>query len=239
MDLRRFFAAIFLLAVLSVPMTTNAATLTIELGNSDGTSICTVGSCFGFDIEYSNYLDADPDAFGNISGFQGLIVDGQSVQSASGSHSGLPDGSETPSVDNPWAWLGSTGMHYTNSPLTKTGGAGNTLSLDLTGLHVLFNGAAPGRYESQEGIYEDAFVTCQFFCSDGESYMLTYRMLLSAECGPEGDPSCFGRQYLYEFLTLRGTIIGNDLSNVPLPATVWLFISGLLGLIGIAKRKKA
>ena len=29
-----------------------------------------------------------------------------------------------------------------------------------------------------------------------------------------------------------------QLSSVPIPATVWLFGSGLLGLIGIARRKK-
>jgi len=32
---------------------------------------------------------------------------------------------------------------------------------------------------------------------------------------------------------------GIEISQVPLPAAVWLFGSGLLGLIGIAKRKKA
>jgi hypothetical protein len=30
-----------------------------------------------------------------------------------------------------------------------------------------------------------------------------------------------------------------QLSAVPLPATVWLFASGLLGLVGMARRKKA
>jgi hypothetical protein len=30
-----------------------------------------------------------------------------------------------------------------------------------------------------------------------------------------------------------------QLSSVPIPATVWLFGSGLLGLVGMARRKKA
>jgi hypothetical protein len=32
---------------------------------------------------------------------------------------------------------------------------------------------------------------------------------------------------------------GIEISQVPLPAAVWLFGSGLLGLVGIARRKKA
>lgn len=215
---------------------THAATLSIDLGNSDGSHVCTIGSCFGLDFFP---LDGAPDTFVNISGFQGLIVDGQTIQPASGSHVGVPDGSETPSVDNPWYTPDGTGMHYTNAPLTKTGGTGNTVSLDLTGLNILYGGRALGRYESALGVYEDAVVTCQFNCGDGESYLLTYRMLLSAECGPEGDPSCFGRKYQYDYLTLRGMIVGSDLANVPVPTAAWLFGSGLLGLFGVARRKFA
>jgi len=32
--------------------------------------------------------------------------------------------------------------------------------------------------------------------------------------------------------------VGGQASVVPIPATVWLFGSGLLGLVGIARRKK-
>ena len=218
----------------------HAATLTIDLGNSDGSSVCTIGSCFGIDQDTdpsNSSWESPPDIFANISGYQGLIVDGVTVQPASGSHEGPPDGSEMPSIDNPWAFFGSTGMHYTNAPLTMTGGAGNTITLDLTGLYFIWGGTSPGRYEDVLGVYEDALVICEVNCGDGESYMLTYRMVLSAECGPEGDPSCFGRQYQHDYLTLRGTIIGDDLSTVPVPAGIWLFVSGVLSLVGIAKRK--
>ena len=50
-------------------------------------------------------------------------------------------------------------------------------------------------------------------------------------------------------LSLSGTTVGSlknnaglagiQLSSVPIPATVWLFGSGLLGLVGVARRKKA
>ena len=43
----------------------------------------------------------------------------------------------------------------------------------------------------------------------------------------------FGDVYIVDDLSLNGV------SAVPIPAAVWLFGSGLLGLIGVAKRKKA
>jgi len=39
--------------------------------------------------------------------------------------------------------------------------------------------------------------------------------------------------------TYNGSFIVNELSTVPVPAAVWLFGSGLIGLVGIARRKKA
>jgi hypothetical protein len=42
--------------------------------------------------------------------------------------------------------------------------------------------------------------------------------------------------------TENGTVVSTDIINtavVPVPAAVWLFGSGLLGLVGIARRKKA
>lgn len=41
-------------------------------------------------------------------------------------------------------------------------------------------------------------------------------------------------------LTTNGSIVGSKLGAVvPVPAAVWLFGSGLLGLFGIARRKTA
>jgi hypothetical protein len=45
---------------------------------------------------------------------------------------------------------------------------------------------------------------------------------------PNGEPAAFD----YFKLTISGT-----LATIPVPAAVWLFCSGLLGLIGIARRK--
>ena len=36
---------------------------------------------------------------------------------------------------------------------------------------------------------------------------------------------------------ISGSTIGVDLQPVPVPAAVWLFGSGLLGLVGVARRR--
>jgi len=48
-----------------------------------------------------------------------------------------------------------------------------------------------------------------------------------------------GNAYTIEFGSVTGEILGVDLAPVPVPAAVWLFGSGLIGLVGVARRKKA
>jgi len=43
--------------------------------------------------------------------------------------------------------------------------------------------------------------------------------------------------YLVSFDGINGTVQGVDLQPVPVPAAVWLFGSGLIGLAGVARRK--
>lgn len=200
----------------------HAATLTIDLGNATGGQICTTGSCFGASNDLIN-------SYVNISGYDGLIVDGQTTQAASGSHIGAPDGSESPGIDNPWEWFGSTGMFLTTKPVTKLGGSGNSVMLDMSGISLIYADSSIPRVEEEFGLANTpATLTCLFSCADGESYTIQYQMALPGEC--YYDRSCFGAVYRYYDLTLRGHIIGNDLSNVPVPGAIWLMLSGLIGL---------
>ena len=50
-----------------------------------------------------------------------------------------------------------------------------------------------------------------------------------------------GTAFNVSFTTASGQIMGVDmtLAQIPVPAAVWLFGSGLLGLVGIARRKKS
>ena len=45
--------------------------------------------------------------------------------------------------------------------------------------------------------------------------------------------------YYAEWTFSNNTVTRTALSSVPIPAAVWLFGSGLLGLVGVARRKKA
>ena len=62
----------------------------------------------------------------------------------------------------------------------------------------------------------------------GDTAEIEACMWLNTACG--GTPAAYG----------DSSTAGNwEVSNVPVPAAVWLFGSGLLGLVGIARRKKA
>jgi len=52
------------------------------------------------------------------------------------------------------------------------------------------------------------------------------------------DPD-FCNEIITEIYTFEGTLSSLSVSSVPVPAAVWLFGSGLIGLIGVARKKKA
>jgi hypothetical protein len=165
-----------------------------------------------------------------ITGLNGIVLG--TAQGASGSHSGAPNGSESPNIDNPWTFFSNTGMHQTTSAANVLSATGNTATVDFSGWSVTWNGIADipmgaGAWGTNaEGV---ADVTCGVDCGDGDSYTLTYTGRV-----PAGDPSSFGN-VAYR-LNLTGTVSAP--SAIPVPAAVWLFGSGLVGLVGVARRKK-
>ncbi len=56
----------------------------------------------------------------------------------------------------------------------------------------------------------------------------------STGAGVGGLQTSISKNYGYGWAVHSG-----DVSTVPVPAAVWLFGSGLLGLIGVARRKRA
>lgn len=149
------------------------------------------------------------------------------VQRAYGSHTGLPDGTETPSIDMPFDFFGHTGMHQTTSPVTilSDDGAGH-VTLNFSGWALAWAGLdmpLGGSFSSDTGI---ATVTCTVDCSNGDMFTLNYTAHV-----PYGDPSNFGG--VYYGLHLVGVV-----SSVPVPSAVWLFGTGLIGLAGVAQRRR-
>lgn len=169
-----------------------------------------------------------------------MVLSWIQLQTSSGSHAGIPDGSENPDIDNPWDFFDNTGMHGTeDAPISVISVSGKTAALDFSGWRMTWNGVeSPGANMGSgawagnaDGVAE---VICGVDCSEGDTYSLFYSAtVLTDSLSLNG-----GVQYL---LHLEGSIIGGDLgvASVPIPAAVWLFGSGLAGLVGVAHRRKA
>lgn len=155
------------------------------------------------------------------------------TQIATGSHEGEPFGAannytdgtitESPSITEPWALLGNTGMFYSASPVVDLGVDGNgDHLLDFSGWRMTWNGII-----GDLGAGGTAVISCSnTSCSHSSTFTLDYFTTI-----PQGDPSGMGSiQYAFH---LEGHV-----SNVPVPAAAWLFSTGLIGLVSIAKRRK-
>ena len=173
-----------------------------------------------------SWFSAEPTLFGviGISSFDGLIVG--STQIASGSHIDAPNGSESPTIDNPHVWFGDTGMLSTVSNTDVLTTMGSAATIDFTGIRWSWAGADNiVIYDPVAGDTGIANIICALDCGNGDTYILDY--LGHVE---QGSPSGFDG--IEVRIHLEGSI-----STVPVPAAVWLFGSGLIGLIGLARRK--
>ena len=91
--------------------------------------------------------------------------------------------------------------------------------------------------------------TTMTVAQDSENLLFTFLSVpLAGVITPPGgsfDPNALGEYSFYITATTKGAFpapvgtVGIDVNIVPVPPAVWLFGSGLLGLVGIARRKKA
>ena len=125
------------------------------------------GSCFGMQ------LDATTVSYTAIRGFNGIVIG--STQTASGVHGGLPDGSESPGIDQPWLFYGGTGMHFATIPFTEI--VPNSV-LDFGGWHVTWNNILSidmGKLAHNGYTDGQAQITCiPANCPYGATYTLGY-----------------------------------------------------------------
>lgn len=199
------------------------------------------GSFFGMDLNGNSKL-TNTELTGMVMGTNGVMIG--STTTPGSYHPGVPLPGDGGTVDGSWFFNGSVGSNWFRN-VAPTGGT--TAGLNFGGWNVSWStlSAIPmtgGAWQLQSGPYAPANCaamgctgwtftsgTAQFVWDGvyGHSYQLNY-----AATVPLGDPSNFGgTQY---FLHLTGVVN----QAVPVPAAVWLFGSGLLGLVGIARRKK-
>ena len=224
----------------NITIITTTFVLTVVLQNAHATLVD--GSTLSFSAAFGGHNNSDtsqpavgtgswwafPDVsiYLGIESFNGLIVG--TSQLASGSHVGAPDGTESPAIDKAWQAFASTGMLESTSPTSIVGASGNTATLDFSGISVDWNGIDAIPLHDPIGFPADtglAFITCVIDCGLGDTYILDYAgHTTMTQTGKDGVPF---------LIHLEGTI-----TAVPLPATAWLFGSGLLGLVGMARCKK-
>jgi len=209
--------------------TTLTTAIAIALGCSSFTvsAALTTSATLDFDINYSYFVmdtngngDFNDDPWTPIGSHNGIHIG--SPQLAGGSHSGAPNGTESPNIDEPWEFFGNTGMHQTTSPIYVIGDYGTHKELDMSGWNVTWNGI-PSISLVQTS---EAFISCSTSsCSDSSTYTL--------------DATFHVPQNGTGFTTVNYALhLEGHVSNIPIPAAAWLFGSGLFGLAAMARRKK-
>lgn len=190
-----------------------------------------------------------------LGGLQNGIRIGQTqgVQGGHPSHGGTAHASKG-RIDQEWDFFGNAGVSFTDVAPTVVTDGGFTKTLDFSGWSVAWAGipkinmgggiqdcgtTGDGKCVNSgnvdlAGTYDNgtqlATIVCSTSsCSNSSTYTLTYNAIV-----PQADPSNFGG--VNYGLNLTGTVISTAV--VPVPAAVWLFGSGLLGLVGVARRKK-
>ena len=146
-------------------------------------------------------------------------------------------------LDAAWMFALVPGTHTTTTASSVIASVGNTATVNLSGWNMTWDGIAfipmgTGAWQplagTAVGLYTNgvANVVCAVDCATGDTYTLDY-----AATVPVGNVSVIrGLRY---FLHLQGTVgAGPGTNPIPVPAAAWLFGSGLLGLAGIARRRK-
>ena len=200
----------------------------------DGVQVChpdPVKCNFGFMSVTGSYFAFDSNGTGTFSHDERVAI-----QNANPGVGGITLGSPQNSgeIDLDWNSFGNDGRHATNTalgvPSVNVDG-----SVDMSGwimtwdtvavLHNLGNGAP-------------AVIACTsgtFTCANGEEFTLDYTAIITTLDSATLEPVTGGLTTVPYQLHLEGIVV----SSVPIPPAIWLFGSGLIGLLGIARKKKS
>ncbi len=158
----------------------------------------------------------------------GSISSSEEVAAYPGTDGGVITGTtQAPSEIDYWGeWFGNYGQDYTT--IAPTGGT--TAGINFSGWTVTWRSiSAINMGSGAWGIgYSNGVANFTWSGTYGDTYTLDYHATV-----PVGDQSGFGGVRFAWHLT--GVVTAAP--AVPVPAAAWLFASGLLGLMGIIKRK--
>lgn len=190
--------------------------------DTNGNVTSVTGSWFGIDLSGNGTIGANEKAaIGQ--GTTGLVIGVTTTPGAS--HAGAPTAGDTNAIDAPWLWQTNTGSDYVTTPVTGS----TTAGLDMSGWSITWNGAAVPMGTPLYAWGAGFSAGIGNFVWDGiysHTYSLDYHVAI-----PPADPSCFC--FTAYALHLQGVV-----TPVPAPAAVWLLGSGLVGLVGVARRRK-
>lgn len=185
-------------------------------------------------ISGGSWFAMDTDGNGSISNVEKIALN-------PGTAGGIVIGTmQSPGEIDNWMFGASPGGHYTTSPPT----GGTTAGVDFSGWTVAWNfNTIPmndnawtpsncGALSCAGVAFADATAILSWNGVYGDAYSLWYSAAV-----PMGHPSGFGG--VHYLLHLEGVVMQNNAPLVPIPAAAWLFGSGLLGLIGAARRRVA
>lgn len=178
------------------------------------------GSWFGCDCN-GNSVISGSEKTPLSQGTTGIRI-GYAQPAGSAGHPGNPLLTDTNAIDAPWSFFGNTGMQFTASPVT-----GDTVTgLDFTGWRwrwlIYDTDMGSGAWGAG---FTNGVANITWDGIYGHSYVLDY-----AATVPHGSPTGIGDVKMK--LHLEGIV-----NAVPIPAAVWQFGSGLIGLFGLGRRK--
>jgi len=205
-----------------------------------GVSAATLPAGAHLTIDQGSFFAMGGGAYGTVPllGESGIDVGVSPGDTGTGSHGGAPAAGDVGGATQPWNFFYNTGYDFLSSNGSGSFGGDTTNGVDMTAWTVTWNGIAnipmggcslvAGGCTQGTTVFGDTGVgSFSWDGTNGGAYTITYTAHV-----PVGDPSNFGGvQY---DLTLTGTV-----STVPVPAAVWLFGSGLMGLVGVSRRRKS